>query len=95
MTGTGRALCAGADVNKAGVEERGNYTSGIDVQGEEILGSVRQWDAPQEATLPYLEMAKPIISAVNGICARRRPRPRDHLRHRDRVRRLGRSSTRT
>ncbi len=69
VTGTGRALCAGADVNKAGVEERGNYTSGIDVQGEEILGSIRQWDAPQEATLPYLEMTKPIICAVNGICA--------------------------
>lgn len=69
LTGTGRALCAGADVNKAGVEERGNYTSGIDVQGEAMLGSVRQWDAPQEATLPYLEMAKPLICAVNGICA--------------------------
>jgi enoyl-CoA hydratase/carnithine racemase len=69
LTGTGRALCAGADVNKAGVEEKGNYTSGIDVQGEAMLGSVRQWDAPQEATLPYLEMAKPLICAVNGICA--------------------------
>ena len=30
---------------------------------------MRQWDAPQEATLPYLEMTKPIICAVNGICA--------------------------
>jgi enoyl-CoA hydratase/carnithine racemase len=69
LTGTGRALCAGADVNKAGVEEKGNYTSGIDVQGEQMLGSIRQWDAPQEATLPYLEMAKPLICAVNGICA--------------------------
>jgi enoyl-CoA hydratase/carnithine racemase len=69
LTGTGRALCAGADVNKAGVEEKGNYTSGIDAQGEPLLNSVRQWDAPQEATLPYLEMAKPLICAVNGICA--------------------------
>lgn len=69
LTGTGRALCAGADVNKAGVEEKGNYTSGVDVQGEAMLGSMRQWDAPQEATLPYLEMAKPLICAVNGICA--------------------------
>jgi enoyl-CoA hydratase/carnithine racemase len=34
-----------------------------------MLGTVRQWDAPQEATLPYLEMAKPLICAVNGICA--------------------------
>jgi enoyl-CoA hydratase/carnithine racemase len=69
LTGTGRALCAGADVNKAGVAEKGNYTSGIDNQGEALLGSIRQWDAPQEATLPYLEMAKPLICAVNGICA--------------------------
>jgi enoyl-CoA hydratase/carnithine racemase len=69
LTGTGRALCAGADVNKAGVEEKGNYTSGIDAQGEPLLNSVRQWDAPQEATLPYLEMAKPLVCAVNGICA--------------------------
>jgi enoyl-CoA hydratase/carnithine racemase len=69
VTGTGRALCSGADVNKAGVEEKGNYTSGVDVQGEDMLGSIRQWDAPQEATPPYLEMTKPIICAVNGICA--------------------------
>jgi enoyl-CoA hydratase/carnithine racemase len=69
VTGTDRALCSGADVNKAGVEERGTYTSGVDVQGGDMLGSMRQWDAPQEATLPYLEMAKPVICAVNGICA--------------------------
>ena len=69
VTGTGRALCAGADVNKAGVAEKGNYSSGVDVQGEEMLASMRQWDAPQEATLPYLGMTKPVICAVNGICA--------------------------
>lgn len=69
VTGTGRALCAGADVNRAGVEERGNYTSGIDVLDEEMLASMRQWDAPQEATLPYLDMTKPLVCAVNGICA--------------------------
>lgn len=69
VTGTGRALCAGADVNKAGVAEKGNYTSGVDVQGDDMLSSMRQWDAPQEATFPYLEMAKPVICAVNGICA--------------------------
>ena len=69
LTGTGRALCVGADVNKAGIEDKGNYTSGVDVQGEEMLSSMRQWDAPQEATPPYLEMTKPIICAVNGICA--------------------------
>jgi len=69
VTGTGRALSAGADVNRAGVEERGNYTCGLDVQGDPLLDSMRQWGAPQEATLPYLEMAKPVICAVNGICA--------------------------
>jgi enoyl-CoA hydratase/carnithine racemase len=69
VTGTGRALCAGADVNRAGVEEKGNYTRGLDVQGDAMLASMRQWDAPQEATLPYLEMAKPVICAINGICA--------------------------
>ena len=69
LTGTGRGAVAGADVNRAGVEERGNYTSGIDVLGEDMLSSMRQWDAPQEATLPYLEMTKPVICAVNGICA--------------------------
>jgi len=69
VTGTGRALCAGADVNKAGIEEKGNYTSGIDLQGGDMLSSARQWDAPQEATPPYLAMTKPIICAVNGICA--------------------------
>jgi enoyl-CoA hydratase/carnithine racemase len=69
ITGTGRALCVGADVNKAGIEDKGNYTSGVDVQGEAMLSSMRQWDAPQEATPPYLEMTKPIICAVNGICA--------------------------
>ena len=86
VTGTGRALCAGADVNKAGVEERGNYTSGIDVQGEEILGSVRQWDAPQEATLPYLGDGEADHLRGERHLRRRRPRPRHHLRHRDRVR---------
>ena len=30
---------------------------------------MKQWDAPQEATLPYMQMTKPILCAVNGICA--------------------------
>jgi len=37
LTGTGRALCSGADVNKAGDEQKGNYTSGLDPQGEPLL----------------------------------------------------------
>ena len=94
VTGTGRALCAGADVNRAGVEERGNYTRGLDVQGDPLLASMRQWDAPQEATLPYLEMAKPVICAVNGLCA---GAGLDLVTtsDRDRVRPTPRSSTRT
>ncbi len=36
-------------------------------QGDPILSSMRQWDAPQEATPPWLAMTKPIICAVNGI----------------------------
>ena len=69
VTGTGRAFCAGADVNKAGVEETGELHPGHRRPGRGLLSSMRQWDAPQEATLPYLEMTKPVICAVNGICA--------------------------
>ncbi|AMO63586.1 enoyl-CoA hydratase/carnithine racemase [Mycolicibacterium phlei] len=39
----------------------------VDNQGDPILSSMRQWDAPQEATPPWLAMTKPIICAVNGI----------------------------
>lgn len=55
ITGAGRALSSGADVSGMGGE--GSY-----------LSSFHQWDAPQEATPPYLQMTKPIICAVNGIC---------------------------
>ncbi|BBZ25697.1 enoyl-CoA hydratase/isomerase family protein [Mycolicibacter hiberniae] len=66
ITGAGRALCVGADVNKAADHDMEN-AAGIDNQGEPILSSLRQWDAPQEATPPWLQMTKPIICAVNGI----------------------------
>ncbi|WP_196808358.1 enoyl-CoA hydratase-related protein [Mycobacterium sp. URHD0025] len=66
VTGAGRALCVGADVNKAADHDMDN-AAGIDNQGEPILSSLRQWDAPQEATPPWLQMTKPIICAVNGI----------------------------
>ena len=66
ITGAGRALCVGADVNKAADHDMEN-AAGIDNQGEPILSSMRQWDAPQEATPPWLQMTKPIICAVNGI----------------------------
>ena len=64
VTGAGRALCSGADV--ATVEQP---KPGLDTRGEPLLGSYWQWIAPGEATPPYLEMAKPIICAVNGIAA--------------------------
>jgi enoyl-CoA hydratase/carnithine racemase len=66
MTGAGdRALCAGADVNVIGDSTR----PGQDTRGEPLLGSYWQWDAPQEATPPYLQMTKPMICAVNGLAA--------------------------
>jgi enoyl-CoA hydratase/carnithine racemase len=68
VTGTGRALCTGADVRKAHDHNDEIPAPGIDTQGEPILGSLRQWDAPQEATPPWLQMTKPIICAVNGLC---------------------------
>jgi enoyl-CoA hydratase/carnithine racemase len=35
--------------------------------GEGMLTSYRQWEVPQEATPPYLNMSKPVICAVNGV----------------------------
>jgi len=67
MTGNGRALCVGADMSKASTDEE--WGPGIDTQGEPILSSFRQWDPPQEATPPYLQMTKPVICAVNGMAA--------------------------
>ncbi|WP_067889540.1 enoyl-CoA hydratase/isomerase family protein [Nocardia vaccinii] len=66
VTGAGRALCAGADVNKAAGHDIDN-AAGIDTQGDTVLSSLRQWDAPQEATPPWLQMTKPIVCAVNGL----------------------------
>lgn len=66
ITGRGRALCVGADMNKAAGHNM-ETEAGIDTQGEPVLSSLRQWDAPQEATPPWLQMTKPIICAVNGI----------------------------
>lgn len=64
VTGAGRALSSGADV--ATVEQQ---YPGLDTHGEPLLGSYWQWIAPSEATPPYLEMAKPVICAVNGVAA--------------------------
>ncbi|HVM64237.1 MAG TPA: enoyl-CoA hydratase/isomerase family protein [Acidimicrobiales bacterium] len=58
---TGRAFCAGADVEEVPadgkVPHEGNY-----------LSHFHEWEAPQEATPPFRTMAKPIVVAVNGIC---------------------------
>ena len=64
-------MCVGADVSKAPTAdgEHKHWAPGIDMQGEPILSSYRQWDVPQEATPPYLQMTKPILCAVNGIAA--------------------------
>ena len=69
VTGAGRAFCTGADVSKASTSDHDDWSRGVDTQGEPILSSMRQWDAPQEATPPYLTMTKPIVCAVNGMCA--------------------------
>jgi enoyl-CoA hydratase/carnithine racemase len=65
VTGAGtRALCSGADVGTVAQPH-----PGMDTRGESLLGSYWQWNASAEATPPYLEMAKPIICAVNGLAA--------------------------
>lgn len=67
VTGAGqKALCTGADVNVIEGTYIDGAPTGIDMWGEGMLTSLRQWDVPQEATPPYLEMSKPIICAVNG-----------------------------
>ncbi len=68
ITGTGsKALCTGADMAVFELTLKDGQPSGIDMWGEPILSSMRQWEVPQEATPPYLQMTKPIICAVNGI----------------------------
>jgi len=61
LTGTGRALCAGADVSEI-------PGTGKVVYEAPYLSTFEQWEAPQEATPPFRTMTKPIIAAINGIC---------------------------
>ena len=58
VTATGRAFCTGADVQD----------QMLTASEERYLGKASNWDAPQEITPPYLQMTKPFICAVNGIC---------------------------
>jgi enoyl-CoA hydratase/carnithine racemase len=68
VTGAGeKALCTGADINVIEATFREGQPTGIDMWGEPMLSSLRQWEVPQEATPPYLNMTKPIICAVNGV----------------------------
>jgi enoyl-CoA hydratase/carnithine racemase len=69
ITGEGRAFCTGADVSLIHGTEIDGMPTGIDLGGEPILSSYRQWDTPQEATPPYLTMTKPIVCAINGVTA--------------------------
>lgn len=62
VTGSGRAFCAGADVGS--ISESGKIS-----YAEPYLSSYPQWEPPREASPPFREMAKPIVCAINGICA--------------------------
>ncbi|MFI5717740.1 enoyl-CoA hydratase/isomerase family protein [Nocardia sp. NPDC051750] len=61
VTGTGRAFCTGADVKAIPGD-------GKVVHERPYLSTYEQWEAPQEGTPPFRTMAKPILTAVNGIC---------------------------
>ena len=61
VTGNGRAFCTGADVGEIPEDGRVVYDS-------PYLSTHEQWEAPQEGTPPFRSMAKPVITAVNGLC---------------------------
>jgi len=61
VTANGRAFCSGADVETVRDDGRVPYEG-------RYLSRFAEWEAPQEATPPYREMAKPVIVGVNGIC---------------------------
>jgi enoyl-CoA hydratase/carnithine racemase len=62
VTGAGRAFCSGADVEKIPPDGKVPHVG-------RYLSRYHEWEAPQEATPPFRSMAKPIVVAVNGICA--------------------------
>jgi enoyl-CoA hydratase/carnithine racemase len=64
VTGSGRAFCTGADVEKIpGADDDGRVP-----HTEPYLSTYDQWESPQEGTPPFRTMTKPIITAINGIC---------------------------
>jgi enoyl-CoA hydratase/carnithine racemase len=63
VTGSGRAFCAGADVDDQQVPADGRVP-----HDAPYLSTIDQWEAPQEGTPPFRTMTKPILVAVNGLC---------------------------
>ncbi|WP_019927233.1 enoyl-CoA hydratase/isomerase family protein [Nocardia sp. BMG111209] len=61
VTGTGRAFCTGADVKAIPGDGKVVYE-------QSYLSTYEQWEAPQEGTPPFRTMAKPVLTAVNGLC---------------------------
>ncbi|MGV0643035.1 enoyl-CoA hydratase/isomerase family protein [Mycolicibacterium sp. XJ2546] len=61
VTGTGRAFCTGADVGEIPEDGRVIYE-------RPYLSTYDQWEAPQEGTPPFRRMAKPVVTAINGLC---------------------------
>jgi enoyl-CoA hydratase/carnithine racemase len=61
VTGTGRAFCTGADVKAIPGDGKVIYE-------RPYLSTYEQWEAPQEGTPPFRSMAKPVLTAVNGLC---------------------------
>ena len=61
VTGTGRAFCTGADVKAIPGDGKVIYE-------RPYLSTYDQWEAPQEGTPPFRRMAKPVLTAVNGLC---------------------------
>ncbi len=63
VTAAGRGFCSGADVTSITPSGKVSY-------GEETyLETYAQWEPPREASPPFRTMAKPMICAVNGVCA--------------------------
>src|SRR5271166_5543627 len=61
VTATGRAFCTGADVKAIPGDGKVIYE-------QPYLSTYEQWEAPKEGTPPFRRMAKPLLTAVNGIC---------------------------
>jgi enoyl-CoA hydratase/carnithine racemase len=61
VTATGRAFCTGADVTEIPGD-------GKVINERPYLSTYEQWEAPQEGTPPFRQMAKPVLTAVNGLC---------------------------